>query len=88
VSDLYYSQNDPEVWLEGYVPYCGYYSQNNKRIVKLASTLSFFLVTRGYGLYSGNQHSRLGEAFVALKPAADSRARQAGRCPVVSQTWP
>jgi hypothetical protein len=39
------NENDPEVWLEGYVPYCGFYSQNNKRIVKLASTLSFFLVT-------------------------------------------
>lgn len=39
------NENDPEVWLEGAVPSCGFYSQNEKRIVKLASTLSFFLVT-------------------------------------------
>ena len=39
------NEGDPHVTLEGHVPYCGFYSETVKRPVKLASTLSFFLVT-------------------------------------------
>lgn len=39
------NEDDPPVTLEGHVPYCGFYSQTAKGSVKLASTLSFFLVT-------------------------------------------
>lgn len=40
------NEKDPPVTLEGYVPYCGFYLETEKkRSVKLASTLSFLLVT-------------------------------------------